>query len=350
MITIKDIAARLQVSPSTVGRALADDPRISAATKQKVNEVAEEMGYVANLAARMMRGVSSNLVGFVLPDIRNGFYATIAHALSKCLQAAGYQLALSETDDDRMVELHSVRELASANVAGIIIVPTAKPHRETVRLLKLSPHVQLLRRHPAIGDQWFGIDDTQAIFEATSHLVQLGHRRIGYVGGTDELPTGSARLKGYHNGLPGGESVEPALVQLGAPSDADFGRSATRRLLSLPKRPTAIVAGSVQMTQGILEELTAQGVRVPDDLSVVGFGDELGFRWWGPGLTTVGLPVHDLATACGLWFVHHIRQNSTSASPYTSISPATLILRGSTRKPGPVAKASTRASMRGATV
>ncbi|SIT37879.1 LacI family transcriptional regulator [Paraburkholderia piptadeniae] len=350
MITIKDIAARLQVSPSTVGRALANDPRISATTKQKVNEVADEMGYVANLAARMMRGVSSNLVGLVLPDIRNGFYATIAHALSKCLQGAGYQLALSETDDDRMVELQSIRELASANVAGIIIVPTAKPHRETVRLLKLSPHVQLLRRHAAIGDQWFGIDDTQAIFEATRHLVELGHRRIGYIGGTDDLPTGSARLKGYHKALPGGESADPALVQLGAPGDPEFGLNAIRRLLSLSKRPTAIVAGSVQMTQGILEELTTQGLRAPDDLSVVGFGDELGFRWWGPGLTTVGLPVHDLATACGLWFVHQIRQNSGSPAPYTSISPATLILRGSTRKQGTAAKTSARAAVRGATV
>src|SRR5581483_1504276 len=77
MVTIKDIAARLQVSPSTVGWALADDPRLSAATKKKVSEVANEMGYVANLAARMMRGVSSNLVGLVLPDIRNSFYSTI---------------------------------------------------------------------------------------------------------------------------------------------------------------------------------------------------------------------------------------------------------------------------------
>jgi LacI family transcriptional regulator len=298
----------------------------------------------------MMRGVSSNLVGFVLPDIRNGFYATMAHALSKCLRGSGIQLALSETEDDRMTELQNVRELASANVAGIIIVPTAKPHRETVRLLKMSPHVQLLRRHASIGEQWFGIDDTQAIFQATNHLVQLGHRRIGYIGATDDLPTGADRLTGFHKALPGGEAAEPALVQLGAPSEADFGRDATRRLLSLKKRPTALVAGSVKMTQGILEELMAQGVSVPEELSVVGFGDELGFGWWGPGLTTVGLPIHDLATACGLWFVHHIRQNSVMSSSYTSISPATLIERGSTRKLGPTPKARAGAPLRGATV
>lgn len=334
MVTIKDIAARLEVSPSTVGRALADDPRISAATKKKVTEVANEMGYVANLAARMMRGVSSNLVGLVLPDIRNSFYSTIAHALSKCLQGAGFQLMLSETEDDRMVELHHIRELASANVAGIIIVPTARPHREAVRLLKLSPHVQLIRRQAVIGDQFFGIDDTQALFEATNHLISLGHQRIAYLGGADELPTGAARLHGYQRAveaLPRNARPGADLVRLGPPGSVEFGREAMRSLLSQAAPPTAVVAGSVRITQGILEAVMAQRIAVPDQLSVVGFGDEMGFSWWGPGLTTIGLPVHDLATACGLWFVHQIRQNAAARSPYSSIATATLIQRGSTR-------------------
>jgi LacI family transcriptional regulator len=349
MVTIKDIAARLGVSPSTVGRALADDPRISAATKQKVSEVAEEIGYVGNLAARMMRGVSSNLVGFVLPDIRNGFYATIAHALSKCLRDAGYQLALSETEDDRMAELRNVRELASSNVAGIIIVPTAKPHRETLRLLKMRPHVQLLRGDASIGDQWFGIDDTQALFDATEHLVERGHKRIGYIGGTDALPTGAARLKGFLRALPLTAQDRQELVELGSPGEANFGREAVRRLLARKAKPTAIVAGTVQMTQGILEELHEQGVRVPEDLSVVGFGDELGFRWWGPGLTTVGLPVFELATACGLWFVHKMR-HSTGETPYRSISQASLIIRGSTAPVTTKASTTSKSSRRSATV
>lgn len=350
MVTIKDIAARLEVSPSTVGRALADDPRISDATKKKVAAVANEMGYVANLAARMMRGVSSNLVGFVLPDIRNGFYSTIAHALSKCLQGAGFQLTLSETDDDRMAELQHIRELISANVAGIIIVPTSKPHREAIRLLGTVPHVQLIRRHTAVGNQWFGIDDTQAIYEATRHLVQLGHRRIGYVGGTDELPTGAARLQGFRNALPRDAKLSPSSIQLGAPGSIDFGREATLALLAQNRAPTALVAGSVQITQGMLEALTAQGIRAPDDISVVGFGDEMGFRWWGPGLTTVGLPVYDLATACGLWFVHQIKQHTSTTAPYTSISPATIIARGSTRAVGSVSRDRTAMALRGAAV
>jgi LacI family transcriptional regulator, repressor for deo operon, udp, cdd, tsx, nupC, and nupG len=331
MVTIKDIAARLQVSPSTVGRALADDPRISSAMKQKVADVANEIGYVANRAARIMRGVSSNLVGLIVPDIRNSFYSTIAHALSKCLEEAGFQLTLSETDDDRMVELRHVRELTSANVAGVIMVPSAKPHPDSVRMLKAIPHIQLLRKNASLGEQWFGIDDTAAMYEAARHLVELGHRRIAYIGGLAALPTGAARLQGFGAALSRPAAETDELVELGPPSSMTFGRDALRRLLALPAPPSAVVIGSVQMTQGVLEELHLNGVRVPEQLSVVGFGDEVGFRWWGPGLTTISLPVSELATACGLWFVHQIKQKSIGAAPYSSVSPPTLIVRGSTR-------------------
>ncbi len=335
MVTIKDIAARLEVSASTVGRALADDPRISSAMKQKVLEIANEMGYVANRAARMMRGISSNLVGLVVPDIRNSFYSTIAHALSKCLESADLQLTLSESDDDRLVELRHIRELTSVNVAGIIIVPTARPHPESVRLLKMTPRIQLLRRHASLGDHWFGIDDTQALFQATRHLVELGHQRIAYIGGTTDLPTGAARLQGFHNALAGSKAATHAREELGVPSSTDFGRDAIRGLLALRSPPTAVVLGSVQNTQGVLEELLASGVRVPEQLSIVGFGDELGFRWWGPGLTTMSLPVSELATACGLWFIHQLKQKSAIAAPYSSVSPPTLVVRGSTQRMEP---------------
>jgi LacI family transcriptional regulator len=110
----------------------------------------------------------------------------------------------------------------------------------------------------------------------------------------------------------------------------DFGRQAARRLLALKKPPTAIVTGAVHHTFSLLDELQDQGVAVPRELSVVGFGDERGYKWWGPGLTTIGLPVSELATACGLWFVHQFRQKPAAWPAYSSASPATMIMRGST--------------------
>ena len=331
MVTIKDIAARLQVSASTVGRALADDPRISSGMKQKVQEVAGEIGYVANRAARMMRGVSSNLVGLIVPDIRNNFYSTIAHALSTCLEHEGFQLTLSETDDDRAVELRHVRELVSANVAGMIMVPSAKPLPETVRLLESMPHIQLLRGQSSLGEQWFGMDDAKALALAVEHLLQLGHRRIAYIGPSTDLPTGASRLKGYRDSLAAAKAWDARLEMCGSPSAADFGAEALRKLLALAKPPTAVVLGGVQHTHSVVDGCIAQGLRVPDQLSLVGFGDEPGFRWWGAGLTSISLPVSEMATACGLWFLHQLRRRPAAMPSYRSVSSPTLVVRGSTR-------------------
>ncbi len=343
VITTRDIAERLGVSVSTVGRALSDDPRISEETKFRVRQAASEMGYVGNRAARMMRGASSNVVALVIPDIRNSFYSTIAHQLSKNMQAEGFQLMLSETDDDRMVELRHLRELSANRVAGVIIVPTARPHGDSVKLLRTLPHLQLLRRHPALGSQWFGVDDHEALRQATAHLVELGHTRIAYMGGPEELPTGAERLRGFRSALrEGGLPDDAGRTELWPPSSVDHGRRATRRLLDGPDAPTALVLGSTQLTLGVLEELSEQGVKVPGELSVVGFGDEPGFSWWGPGLTTTGLPIQEMATGCALWLMRRLKTKPDNDGPYTSVSLGSLVLRGSTAPPGPATTTSGR--------
>lgn len=334
MITTRDIAERLGISVSTVGRALADDARISEETKFRVRQTASEMGYVGNRAARMMRGASSNVVALVIPDIRNSFYSTIAHELSKNMAAEGFQLMLSETDDDRMVELRHLRELSANRVAGVIIVPTARPHSESVKLLRAVPHLQLLRRHPSLGSQWFGVDDREALHRATAHLVSLGHTRIAYLGGPEELPTGAERLSGFRAALEeAGLADDAGRTELGPPSSVHHGREAVRRLLQEPAAPTALVLGSIQLTLGVLEELSAQGVKVPGELSVVGFGDDPGFSWWGPGLTTIGLPIQEMATSCALWLLRRLKNEPENDGPYTSVSPGSLVLRGSTAPP-----------------
>src|SRR6478609_301981 len=194
MVTTKDIAGRLQLSVSTVGRALADDPRISEQTKVRVRQAASELGYVGNRAARMMRGASSNVVGLVIPDIRNSFYITVAHELSTIMAARDYQLLLAETNDDRLLERRHLRELSASRAAGVVIAPTARPHEESVSLLQGMPHVQLLRKHPSLGS-WFGLDDYRTLRDSTKHLLELGHTRVAYIGAPSDLPTGHQRLE-----------------------------------------------------------------------------------------------------------------------------------------------------------
>ena len=334
MTTAKDVAARLGVSVSTVGRALSDDPRISAETKARVVQAAEAMGYVADRAARMMRGASSDIVGVVVPDISNGFYATIAHALSETLARNRHQLMLGETADDPAAELRQVRGFVAARVAGAIVVPTARPAPDTVRLLRGLPHVQMLRHVEAQSPQWFGIDDDRSLRTATEHLTGLGHRRIAFVGGTADLPTGAARQRGYREALTSaGLTVDPALLELGPPSSVQHGRDAVSRLLDRADPPTGIVTASVQATRGVLEALLERGTDVPGEVSVVGFGDEAGWSWWGPGLTTVSLPVKHLATACALWLLDRLSRPAGETAPFTSTSPGVLTVRGSTGPP-----------------
>jgi LacI family transcriptional regulator len=192
------------------------------------------------------------------------------------------------------------------------------------------PHIQLLREHASVGEQWFGMDDPKALALAVEHLLQLGHRRIAYVGPTPDLPTGAARLKGYRDALAAAKCWDERLEMCGAPSAAGFGGDALQRLLALPRPPTALVIGAVLHTHSVLDECLARDVRVPEQLSIVGFGDEAGFRWWRGGLTTISLPVSEMATSCGLWFLHQLRQKAASMPRYRSISAPSLLMRGST--------------------
>jgi LacI family transcriptional regulator len=179
------------------------------------------------------------------------------------------------------------------------------------------------------------VDDHEALRQATAHLVELGHTRIAYMGGPEELPTGAERLRGFRSALrEGGLPDDAGRTELWPPSSVDHGRRATRRLLDGPDTPTALVLGSTQLTLGVLEELSEQGVKVPGELSVVGFGDEPGFSWWGPGLTTTGLPIQEMATGCALWLMRRLKTKPDNDGPYTSVSLGSLVLRGSTAPPG----------------
>lgn len=329
-VTTRDIAEQLDLSVSTVGRALSHDSRISAETRFRVEQKAAELGYIGNLAARMMRGAPSTVIGLMVPDVRNSFYSTAAHALTQSLGKRGLQVMLCETSDRRETELAQIRDLMAAQVAGIILTPTPNPHPETVRLLKTVPHVQFLRYRAEIGDHWFGVDDSAVLRDATRHLVDLGHRRIAFIGGPLDRSTSIQRLDGYRDVL--GDDVDLDLVVHTPPESVEDARRAMARLLTQPRPPTALVTASVRITEGVLQELSAQGVGIPTELSVVGFGDEPGFSWWGPGLTTMALPVHEVATACSMW-LQRLADGGSSA-PYTSRAGGHLVLRGSTTAVG----------------
>jgi DNA-binding LacI/PurR family transcriptional regulator len=328
-VTTRDIAERLNLSVSTVGRALAQDSRISTPTRLRVQQTAAELGYAGNHAARMMRGAPSTVVGLVVPDVRNSFYSTAAHALTQIMGSRGYQVLLCETGDAADRELAQVKGLAAARVAGVIVVPVPHPRRESARLLAQLPHVQFLRRHPSLSGPWFGVDDRAILRAAAGHLRAIGHTRIAYLGGTPDFSTSRQRLTGYLD-VVGGDADQRLIVPT-PPGSVEAARTAVAGLLDRTRPPSAVVTGSVRITEGVLAELSARRVSVPRDLSVVGFGDEPGFSWWGAGLTTMDLPVYEVATACSRWLLERLPDGDPP--PPASPPRGSLIKRGSTAPP-----------------
>ena len=335
-ITIKDIALKLDLSISTVGRALADSPQISAKTKARVRQAALALGYVAHSGARAMRSGHSTLVGLLIPDVENDFYGTVAKALAECCNAAGYQLVLAVSEEDRELERRQLLSLIEARAAGVVLVGSATPHPDTLTMLKRMKTVQLIRRIDALESAWFGVDDAMGLKKATEYLIGKGHKRIAYIGGSRELSTGSQRLAGYESALrAAGLPVRDELVHTGTPRPA-FAAEAFETMWGLNDRPTAVVTGGTRLTVGVLDAIAHLGIKVPEALSVVGFGDAPWYRWWGSGLTTIGLPVREIAVSCGEYLLRQVREDSheQTSRPFHAVHAPYIIERASVAAPG----------------
>ncbi len=331
-VTVKDIARELGVAPSTVTRALAGSSRISPATVRRVREQAEAMGYVADTTARAMQRGTSALIGLLVPDIQNRFYATMARRIADQCRRHDHQLVLAVTEDDPGLEAEHVRALVGARCAGVLSVPSPGIKQATCALLNSIPTIQLIRHHQGITSDGFGIDDVHALRTATRYLLDLGHARIGLLCGGDDLDTAQARRSGYEQAhLERHVALDPELVRVGEPR-AEQGRAATARLLSQPRPPSAIVAAGAALTEGLLDAVSGHEAKMNGIPSLIGFGDQAALRWWqGGGLTTLDLPLEEVADAAAERLFELIASGATATPSFRRFE-ARIILRGSTRR------------------
>ena len=321
-MTIKDIAAALGVSHSTVSRALRDSPAIGAETKARVRAAATLQGYVANSAARTMRGEASGLVGLLVPDVQTDFFSSLVKHFSTSCADAGLSLLLSVSRHDPAIEERLIHALREARVAGIAIFPTKGLTEGSQALLAGVRAVQIGRRHAGLAAPFIGSDDAPSMGQLVRHLIELGHRRIGYVGTDPSILPGRARWLAFRVVA----TPMAGLRQIGAPTPAG-GRQCMVRLLALPERPTAVVVASAPMMQGAIEAAHAAGLVAPRDFSLAGFGDPAWFSVWVPGITTVALPARSIAQAALDALV------GEPAAPGERLLANRLVLRGTTTAP-----------------
>jgi len=323
VVTIKDIARETGLSPATVARALGDDGPARPETREKVRDAAARLGYVANSAARSMRSRSSSMVGLIVPDIVNRFYSRMARSIAEACDARGLHFLLAITDDDPDRELRQMRAMVAARAAAVALVPGPHSHCDMAPLLARQPFVQLVRRSDSLASDWFGFDEEAGLEAATSHLLNLGHRRILLICSDDDISTGAERQRGYRNAFARiGLGPDPSLIRAGKPSLA-HGRAAAA---GLPCDVTAIIAAGTMLTEGAVDTLATRGLRIPEDLSIVGFGIENWHGWWQGGLTRIVPPVDQLADSCAAHLLARIARPQTDPGhPLQTIRHATRL-------------------------
>ncbi len=293
-VRIVDLAKELGLSVATVSRALNNSDSVRAELAEQIRSHAERRGYVANRLARSLRSRTRNFVGFLVPDIENLAYSIAADACARYMANSGYQLILAISGDDPQLEHSALRSLIEAQVAGLIVAPTAEMTPSTRALLTGSSVVEF-NRTAGLSKYAVLCAEEAAFARATRHLLDLGHKSIAYIGTTDSLSNGHERLAGVRRELANaGTGLDPLWTRLLPPTEKD-GYESARALLSGPSRPSALLVGSSNLSMGAARAVREMGIHVPDEMSLVVYGDSRWGELYEPGLTTVTAPYQDMA-------------------------------------------------------
>jgi LacI family transcriptional regulator len=297
MITMEAVAAAAGVSTSTVSHVINKTRKVRPDTEQAVLDAISRVGYSPNQLARALAGSPTRTVGVAVSALSNHYFAAVVHAIEAECAKSGLMMLLADTHEDPEYELRVVQALHERRVDGILIAPTADPKHRALDFLRDRgvPTVLVDRCVGTMFDQ-VAVEGRDAARTLVSHLVGLGHRRIAFVSGAAGLSTTDERLEGYRLALEEAAiKFDPDLVGSGE-SKIEPACEAVHRLLSLDRRPTAVMTGNNLMTIGAMRALRAAGLDVPRDMSLVGFDD---FDWadvFAPRLTVMAQPVEELGT------------------------------------------------------
>lgn len=334
--TIKDIAAKLGVSHTTVSRALRGHPHVDEDLRRRVQDAARELNYRPNALARGLKDMHTRVVGLIITDLMNDFSAEAATIIQSELAREGYRLLFCVSGDDPSSELAYLHAMREERIEGLILVPSSGHNADTIAEYAEEgvPIVQFIRTANSRLDSVV-MDDFGGALAMTEHLLALGHTRIAVVLGQAELSTAGGRLRGFLNAhANAGVPVDDLLVKTGRLSRAS-GRAAVDELIRLPSPPSAVFATSSVLLLGALHSLQEHGVRVPEDLSLAGFGDPEWCAAWRPPITTVGLPVGQMAKAAVQALLQRIAERSSGAKSERALSRfgCRLIVRASAVAP-----------------
>lgn len=286
-ITIRDVAKAAGVSVSTVSRVLNDKDDVAPETYDRVQRIIQELDYTSSLAARSMRSRRTNVIGLIVPDVADSFSIQVMKGVNQAIFELDYDLIIYTSGSIKKRsaagrEQYFVSLLNGSVTDGVIIVtPAATSFSTAAPVVTIDPNNECPECLTIIAENHAGATT------AMEYLIGLGHRRIGFISGRPDLQSAQRRLQGYQDAL--GQAkipFEPELIA-GGDFSTETGRLCARKLLSLPDRPTAIFAANDQSAIGTIEAASEMGLRVPEDLSVIGFDNIPEAAYFNPALTTI---------------------------------------------------------------
>ena len=318
-VTMKMIATAAGVSPATVSRAFQTPHLVVPKTRMKIMKVAEQYNYVYNAVAGNLSRKKSSLIGVLVPSPNQSFFGTSLIAMQDKAQEEGFSLVIGNTKYDPQVEKILVEKFQQHQVAGLILTGFLKSNQTYFQKLahKDTPCVFTWETMADQGLNSVGFDNHDAAFRMTEYLITLRHRRIGLlVGPYTKISRAAARLEGYRAALvKHGIDFDSQLVKEREPSHIE-GKEAVREFLAIENRPTAIFAASDTLAIGAISGLKEKGLKVPEDISVVGFDDIEFAAYCDPPLTTMRVPAYAMGNKAMEVLIELIRGGSSHDQQY----------------------------------
>jgi LacI family transcriptional regulator len=328
-ITIQDVAQAAGVSVSTVSRVLNDKDDVAPETYEKVQSIIQEMGYTSSLAARSMRSRRTNVIGLIVPDVADSFSIQVMKGVNQAIFELDYDLIIYTSGSIKKRsaaerEQYFVSLLTGSVTDGVIIVtPAATSFSTAAPVVTIDPNNECPECLAVMATNHAGA------VAATEYLIGLGHRRIGFISGRPDLQSAQRRLQGYQDALR--QANIPVDQDLIAAGDftTETGRLCARRLLSLSDPPTAIFAANDQSAMGTIEAAREMGLRVPQDLSVIGFDNIPEAAYSDPALTTIDQFIEEMGRVATGKLVDLIQGEALESDLYKV--PTQLVVRNSCR-------------------
>lgn len=332
-VTIYDIAKEAGVSSGTVSRVIQEKGRVAPATRARVKNVMQSLGYQPNLAARSIRVQHTNMIGLLIPDFVNPLFATVAKAAEDVFMKAGYLLFVSSSSRSPERELRLLDHVRQRRMDGVIMSLSDERDPAVIQALnRLGAPVVLLDRDAGINADVVYSEHAEPMNRIVRHLFDLGHRRIGLITATTSIRPGRERVRGYVEAHAcAGLDVDPGLVACQAQS-SEYGHKEVHRMLSLPDPPTALIAGGNEILYGVQQALSLRALSVPTDISLIGSDERLVSERVSPPITVIDRDMSAVGRTAAELLLDRLLQGD-AAPPKTITLPSEIVFRASIAPP-----------------